>query len=149
MKKLLIIALLLLIPSMAFAVAGTATQTWTSVNNSVSSLTFAWTANSGTGAMPAIASESNIDGYVFMVVTNPGTTAPTDDYDITLTDSDGVDVMGGKLVDRDTANSEQTIPLVGSGLGSRFVSGVLTMNISGNIVHSATGTVTVFIYNER
>jgi hypothetical protein len=40
-------------------------------------------------------------------VTNPGATAPTDNYDIVVNDADGVDVAAGVLANRDTANSEQ------------------------------------------
>jgi len=148
MKKIILILSLLLIPSLVWA-AGSVTQSWTSVNEDVSVLTFSWTGDASGGAVTATASESNIDGFVFLVVTNPGSTAPTPSYDITLTDADGVDIMGGKLADRSATASEQEIPKVGSGLGSRFVSGTLTLNITNQSVNSATGTVLVFIYNER
>lgn len=37
---------------------------------------------------------------------NPGSTAPTDDYDVTITTSKGYDVLGGNGANRDTANTE-------------------------------------------
>ncbi len=150
MKKLLIIIALLLIPLTVFAAGSSVTESsWTTVSKNVVSFTWTWVGDDGNGTVPATASLSNIDGFVFLVITNPGTPAPTDDYNITLVDEDGVDVMGGKLLLRDTANSEQAIPKVGSGLGSRLVSGTLTLTITSNTDVDATGTVTVFIYNDR
>jgi hypothetical protein len=108
-----------------------------------------WTADSAAATVPATATDTAIVGYVFMAQTNPGTTAPTDDYDITLTDADGIDVFGGELLNRDEANSEQTVPKVGSSVyGSRFVNSVLTFNLSNNAVNSATGTVRVYVYTD-
>ena len=43
-------------------------------------------------------------------MTNPGATAPTDNYDIVVNDADSVDVAAGVLANRDTANSEQAYP---------------------------------------
>lgn len=51
-----------------------------------------------------------VDGEILKVVTNPGATAPTDDYDITLVDDDGHDVAEGTLGNRDTANTEVVYP---------------------------------------
>ena len=51
-----------------------------------------------------------MEGAIVRVVTNPGATAPTDDYDITLIDADGLDLAQSSLLNRDTANSEQWIP---------------------------------------
>lgn len=49
-----------------------------------------------------------IVGHLLKGVTNP-TDGPTDDYDITLTDSDGADLLSGSsanLTNRDTTNTE-------------------------------------------
>ena len=64
-----------------------------------------WTAN-GSGA--ATGTTAKIVGELIKGVTNP-TDSPTDDYDITLTDEDGVNLLGGSaddLTDRDVTNSE-------------------------------------------
>ncbi len=45
-------------------------------------------------------------GYLCSVVTNPSATAPTDNWDLTILDVDGVDILNGAGVDRDTTNSE-------------------------------------------
>ncbi len=120
-------------------------QTWASLSSNTSLLTFTWT-SAANGSLTATASARSIDGWVILVVTNPGATAPTDDYDITLTDADGVDVMGGQLADRDQTNSEHAVPQLQSGVfGERYVSGTLTLNLSNNSVNSATGVVKVYI----
>lgn len=148
MRKLTIISLAILLTmflsAQAFA-AGTVTQAWTYPTSKVKVLTFSWTADAAAATVPATASNDNMDGYIILVVTDPGTTAPTDNYDITLTDGNSVDAMGGNLADRDTANTEQAVPKIGTVYGGRYVSGILTLNISNNAVNSATGTVKIYI----
>lgn len=147
MKRLIIfmmVVLFLLMSSSTWA-AGTITQTKSKVSSNVTLWTFTCTADSADGSFPATASSSDIEGYVILVVTNPGATAPTDNYDITLTDEDSVDVMGGELANRDTSNSEQAIPLVGNAYSPRWVQETLTLNISNNSVNSAIIVVKVYV----
>lgn len=79
-------------------------------------------------------------GYIVRVVTNPGGTAPTDQYDITLTDADGVDVMGGALANRHTTTSEQAYASV-----APIVAGGFTVNISNTTVNSAQIVINVYM----
>lgn len=54
-------------------------------------------------------------GRLIKAVTDPGSAAPTDNYDITITDEEGVDVLAAcqsTLANRDTTNSEQVYFLV-------------------------------------
>lgn len=54
-------------------------------------------------------------GRLVKGTTDPGATAPTDNYDITVKDDEGVDVLAAcqtGLADRDTANSEEQYFLV-------------------------------------
>src|SRR5688500_13762736 len=68
-----------------------------------------WTSDTdGTGSV----SISNLYGWLVRLVTDPGATAPTDDYDLTLVDEDSVDVLAGAGLNRDTANSEQVAPII-------------------------------------
>lgn len=86
---------------------------------------------------------TNLMGWsVQMVTTDPGATAPTDNYDFELLDGDGVDVMGGELYNRDTAVSEQVTPMIGSSPGYRPVDGDLVLHYvaASNAVNSATVT---------
>jgi hypothetical protein len=109
------------------------------------------TADSADGSYPTKSLDVNganpVKGYhLFMVVTDPGATAPTDNYDITVVDEFGVDVMGGELTNRDTANTEQAVPLVGGAYGSRFVENDLTVTPTGNSENSATFTIYLYFY---
>ena len=71
-------------------------------------------------------------GAIWYVATNPGSPAPTDNYDITLLNSDGYDVAGGQLADRDTADTEE-IKLS----TPRPIYDTLTLTISNNSQASA------------
>lgn len=64
----------------------------------------------------AIAWTSNADGYVLLTTdqiqgailemrTDPGATAPTDNYDLTIS-RDGTDILNGAGINRDTSNTE-------------------------------------------
>lgn len=125
---------------------GTVTQSDISIYDNVRMLTFTCTADVSGGTYPVTTSSGDIDGYVFLVITNPGSPAPTANYTITLTDSDGVDIMGGGLFDRHTSNSEQAVPLMAGVYGTRFVNGTLTITITDNSVNSAVTVVKIFYY---
>ena len=106
---------------------------------------FSFVADDTDGSILSKATLDPVHGFITRVVTNPGTPAPTDDYDITLTDTDGVDVLGGAGADRDTANSEQIMPLVGAVSVPCRVDSALTLAVSGNSVNSAEGEVIVYV----
>lgn len=92
-----------------------------------------------------------IKGRVFMVETNPGTTAPTDNYDLVINDSNGADIMGGALSNRDTANTEFAQPLVGALAPPQGmpVDSVLSIVSSGNSVSGATVLLRIFVLDEK
>ena len=85
--------------------------------------------------------------YLYSALTNPGDTAPTDGYDITLVDADGVDIAGGMLMNRDQTNTE----LVNIGVGSHgypVIRGTFTFTLSGNSVNGGEGTcILTFVAN--
>lgn len=92
-----------------------------------------------------------IKGRVIAVETNPGTTAPSDNYDLTINDSNGADIMGGALTNRDTANTEMAIPLVGA-LAAPLgipVDSVLSIISSGNTQSGATVLLRIFTADEK
>lgn len=75
---------------------------------SIRTVRIAWTSDDTTGAVTA--TTRKIAGRLIKAVTDPGATAPTDDYDITITDEDSVDVLARcttGLGNRDTANTEE------------------------------------------
>lgn len=129
--------------------SGTATVTlsgkWGSTPAKKRAVTIAWVDDTSGTTATITASSMGIEGwYLYSCETNPGSTAPTDNYDITISDSDGVDVMFGALANRDTSNSEIAFPASGYPL----VAGNLTFSLSGNSVNNALGTCTcVFLEN--
>lgn len=67
----------------------------------------AWIADSGGTASATI---NGVRGEILGFQTNPSGVsgeAPTDNYDVTLTDRDGYDVLGGLGANRDQTNTER------------------------------------------
>jgi hypothetical protein len=84
--------------------------------------------------------------FLHKIAINPGATAPTDNYDIYLKDENGIDLLGGAGVDRDTVNSEQVYPIYGSGwYGDVFVPQTTSFSISGNSQAGALGEMFLYI----
>lgn len=109
-----------------------------SIHGDVKKIVFTWTsASDGT----ATGTTTNAyDGKVELLTTDPSATAPTDNYDVALLDDDGVDVLGGGGIDRDTANTEQK---VAANLGV-VASSKLTLSIS-NAGDTKQGVTYVYI----
>lgn len=105
----------------------------------VKKITFAWTSD-GSGNAGDTTSNA-YSGEILRLVTIPdGTDAPTDNYDVVVSDEDGVDVLMGAGADRDTANTEQVLA---SSLGI-VASDKLTLAVS-NAGDSKSGTVILYI----
>jgi len=97
------------------------------------------------GSVEAVPTPFDIDGWVFMVLTNPGATAPQAAYGLTLKDGEGIDIMGGTLAGRSATASEQAFPQLGTDApGERYVPGTLTLGMADNNVNGALVGVTVF-----
>lgn len=85
----------------------------------VSKVIVDWTSDSATGAVTG--TTRKIVGRLIKAVTDPGATAPSDDYDIDLTDSEGANVLTpcqSTLENRDTANTEEVYFLVKDAAGT-------------------------------
>lgn len=72
----------------------------------------------------------NMSGYLIKVITDPGATAPTDNYDITLVDADGYDAAESLLINRDTANTEVVYPVVSGAATPVLLLGTHTFTIA-------------------
>lgn len=107
----------------------------------VCKIQWSWTSTAG-GAADLITTKSYY-GEVLALVTNPDATAPTDDYDITITDADGYDVMQGAGANRDTANTETAVPTAKS-----VAFGKLTLNVT-NAGSAKVGVATLYIQGVR
>lgn len=107
---------------------------------SVKKIKAAWVSDDSDGSASG-ETEFAYDGKVELLTTVPdGTAAPTDNYDVTLVDEDGVDVLAGAGANRDTSAAEQ---VVSSSLGA-VASSKLTLAIA-NAGNSKEGTVYVYI----
>ena len=109
-------------------------------------LSLVWTAHTdGVFTTTAISARNmnHIKGlWLDRVVTKPGSTAPTSQYNVTLLGPDSEDIVDGALKDRDAVSSEQE--LAGDAFTRVRIPPSLSLAISGNSVNSATGTVTLY-----
>ena len=102
-----------------------------------------WTVTTHTDGTASGATDKSYFGAVTSVVTNPGATAPTDNWDLAITDADSYDVLQGVGADRDTTNTETAEPATVS-----LVFGKLTLNVT-NGGNTKDLIVTLFILGSR
>ncbi len=153
MKKLLIgIMLSILIASPAFAV-GTASVSATQRIAVIGQqnriiLTISWTDdNAGTTLAINPATYGITGWFLYSAETNPGAGPPTDNYDITLVDADGLDLAGGKLMNRDTTTTE-LVNIGTSSFGYPVIRSSFTFTITAATAGASSGTcILVFIAN--
>lgn len=144
-KKLILTLLMaLIIPAFAFA-ASSQTQDH-SVLGGVHKLEISWTAHTD-GSYTSFDTR-NINGMVFGVETDPGSTAPAAAYDITLKDSYGLDIMGGVLADRSATATEFVQPYnaAQNTYQSMPVHGSLSLAISNIVTNSGDGKVVIYYF---
>lgn len=98
-----------------------------------------WTWTSDASGNADLITGKSYFGEVLAMVTDPGATAPTAAYDITITDVEGYDVMQGAGANRDTANTETAVPTAKS-----VAFGTLTLNVS-NAGNAKVGVVILYI----
>jgi hypothetical protein len=130
---------LLLLASQAWAVGTCTTSIRRSLTNaSLRVVTFTWTDDTN-GTTCTLTRDANETGWVYMADTDPGATAPTDNYDFALADAVGSDLdPSDLLLNRDEANTERvnlTQPYVGT----------ITATLSGNSVNNATGVLRLWL----
>jgi hypothetical protein len=107
--------------------------------------------DASTGSVPD--TSLTISGYVYKVITNPGSTAPTANYDIVLGDAEDstLDALASALLNRHTTTTEQVYPKIAGTIGTvssdspLLAPGTYTLGISGNSVASATGRILLFL----
>jgi hypothetical protein len=146
MKRLSILAILLvlLIPAMALSV-GTGTYTTSynpdqATNYKTKILTVSITDDTA-GTTVALAETDVLGYFLCSMETNPGSTAPTDDYDIVVNTAGGADLLGGAGANRDQTNTEIAYPTIDSTSGQKGcvpVNSALSLVLSGNSVNNAT-----------
>ena len=111
-------------------------------------LTIDWTADDTDASVPKL-TLSGVGGYVLKMVTNPGSTAPTDNYDVTLEGSADttVDHLAGAGSNRDTANTEVAYPSASSAPTPVWLDPdeSYKVAVAGNAVNSATGQIILYL----
>jgi len=112
-------------------------------NNDIRTLIFTCTADAADGSFPDTTLTADQYAYVrgfhfYQALTDPGSTAPTANYDIVVNDAYGGDISGGELSDRSSTATERIAPKVGNAYGGATVNSNLTVQISNNSVNSAT-----------
>ena len=112
----------------------------------VRKIKWAWTTDSVNGAIvdATAAGQANkttykYTGEIYRLITDP-TDGPTDNYDVTILDDDGYDVLMGAGLDRDTTTTEQVL---WSSLGI-CLNSQLRLNI-GTAGNSKSGVVILYI----
>jgi hypothetical protein len=119
--------------------AGTVTTAETTYT-SVKKVVFSWTSTAG-GVADGTTTAA-YSGALIGLTTIPAAAgaAPTDNYDITVVDADGHDVLLGTGTDRDTANTEH---VAGTSLAG-VAGSALTLHVT-NAGASKQGTVILYI----
>jgi hypothetical protein len=117
------------------------------IHRTIRRLVLAWTSSAG-GAVQEILSPV-VSGELLRVVFAPGAGAvqPSANYDVTLLDEDGFDVLGGLGANRSNAAKEEVVPLTGDGVTTnqrRALDGVLDLRVA-NAGNAKSGTVTLYV----
>jgi len=146
MRRFLLTLALVLLGAEAFA-AGSVTLTYGETRPTVRTVTLAWTSDAA-GAVNGTLTKM-VSGEVLRVVYVPGSggTQPTDLYDLTLEDANGVDVLAGKGANLSNVNKTQICPLIGDGTTTNqrnAVDGTLELKVT-NAGNAKTGTVVVYL----
>ena len=146
MKKVFILAAIMIL--WAVTVFGAGTSVITSITpyaNGWTKVLVTFTGDADDSTVPDLNIVGFDNQWLCQIITNPGTTQPTDNYDIYLK-YEGSDLLGGAGVDRDTANTEIAYPIVDSVSGQRAcvpVPGTLVFSLANNSVKSAVGTMEI------
>ena len=121
------------------------------LNNIRKIVTIAWVASADTAGVPVTTLNASTLGitnwFLYSAETDPSTGPPTDNYDVTITDTNGLDLAAGLLMNRSTTVT-QIILAGATSAGFPIVRGNLTFTLTNNLVNSAAGTVIlVFLSN--
>lgn len=131
--------------------AGTVTYEISKISKNLTKVIFTCTADASAATFPATTTTDSFAGKLSRVVTNPGATAPQDNWDFTLADADGIDLLNSEGANRHTTTSQECFPKWPNAAGSGYVyaakpfHGTLTLTVSGNNVNSAIVVITAFI----
>lgn len=113
-------------------------------NNVIGEHLTAITGDDANGTVPTLVLDFPQDCELLQIETNPGSTGPTADWDVTLIDSDGADVLDGSGQDRHTSSTLVDPIIWGStSLHPVIKSGTYTLTVANTSVNSATATIAI------
>ena len=152
MKKILMLMFLsfLLAATNVMAAGSSVNATFSKINtpytgtHGLVKVVIDWLADDANASVPDTAFDSDdmvgiLGRYCVIGITDPGSPAPTTDYDIVINDEYGCDIFGGEINNLSATVTEQAFPKAGNGYGNRPCAGTLTFSLSGNSVNATTG----------
>lgn len=151
--KIYVILLVLIFTSVVTGVGSfTEVLTLSSRRSGIRKLTLSWVATV-TGAVDTATTTLFDGGEILRVVFIPGTATvfPTDQYDVTIEDTDDVDVLNNMGINLSSVTTQQFVPLLISsntatgGYAGMFCVGPLELKVA-NAGTAGTGTGRVIIY---
>ena len=130
--------------------AGSITQTLLPVGSITNThpnneeITLLWVGDAADGTIPTLLIDQYAGWYIARAATVPGAVAsggvvPTDQYDITAIDPDGIDLFDGALMNRSS-----TVPQA-EPMSALIPFGGITITFAGQAVHSATGKLKIYL----
>ena len=126
--------------------AGTVTESVDKLGP-IHKVTLSVTADAAAATVPDTAIAHKVAGRILALETNPGATAPTANYDITLEDGAGHDVLEGVGANRHTSSTEKVhVIYSGTEIHPPIAFGdSLTFKLANNSENSATLTAALYI----
>ncbi len=105
-----------------------------------------WVGDSADGSVPNTMI-NGLYGFLVKAVFNPGSTAPTSNYDIALGDPEdtALDAAATLFNNRHTTASEQVYPLISGAAIPLFLAGNYQFQLTNNSVNSATGRMILYL----
>lgn len=118
------------------------TQRYQSRDGSVERIEVAWVADGSGDAAEVV----HLNGPILRLVTVPATDTeqPDDNYDVTVIDDHGIDLLGGDGADRDETNAEAVD--IGNAGTYVFYAGPATVTVA-NAGAANEGTVYLYVLN--
>ena len=102
------------------------------------------TADDSDGSYPSTSIDTNgVYGWIIRVDTNPGSPAPTDNWDFDIQNDQGMDVLNALGDDRDTSTTEAFAPIWGNTPAAAH--GTANLVIVGNSVNSAVIVFDIYV----
>jgi hypothetical protein len=150
MKKIFAVVVLCLMASMAWGADSDGTKQVDVVsdpNSNIKRIDVAWTASAIAEKVDVVI--KGVAGMVIKFVTNPGSPAPADNYDITVLDSHGIDIAGATLANRDTSTTEMVWATTDDGTTDAQygvpVVGDLTATFTGLATGDCEGVLSIYV----